>query len=86
MTLYHITLQVALRKDILDPAGRAVCSSLNNMGISAQDVRIGKNITLSLAAENADEAETCAHKMAEKLLVNAVMEDYTLTVTPAFSG
>lgn len=81
MSQYNLTLLVALRKDILDPAGRAVAGSLNSLGFTTENVRIGKYITLSVEAENRSDAETKAHEMAKKLLVNEVMEDYTITIS-----
>ncbi|NQY82285.1 MAG: phosphoribosylformylglycinamidine synthase subunit PurS [Alphaproteobacteria bacterium] len=82
MTEYRIAVQVSLRPDILDPAGRAAEKSLQSMGFAARDARIGKTITLTLDAADAAEAEAKAEQMADQLLANPVMENCSITVTP----
>ena len=68
-------------KESLDPQGKAVLSGLGNLGIKTiEDVRIGKNITLSIEASNEAEAKAIAGEAADKLLANAVMEEYTVTI------
>ena len=68
-------------KELLDPQGKAVLSGLGNLGIKTiHDVRIGKNITLSIEAADESEAKTIAGEAADKLLANAVMEEYTITI------
>ena len=68
-------------KELLDPQGKAVLSGLGNLGITnIGDVRIGKNITLSIEAANADEAKSVAGEAAAKLLANPVMEEYTIEI------
>ena len=68
-------------KELLDPQGKAVLSGLGNLGIKTiDDVRIGKNITLSIEAADEAEAKSIAGEAADKLLANAVMEEYTITI------
>jgi phosphoribosylformylglycinamidine synthase len=45
-----------------------------------EDVRIGKHITLQVNAASADEARNIADEAAKKLLSNAVMEYYEISV------
>ena len=67
--------------ELLDPQGKAVNSSLHNLGLNAiQDVRIGKHITLSVEAESKDEAKTIADQACQKMLCNAVMEKYSIVI------
>jgi phosphoribosylformylglycinamidine synthase len=69
-------------KEILDPQGKAVLGGLANLGIkSINDVRIGKNIQLNIDASSAEEARSIASEAAEKLLANAVMEDFEITIS-----
>ena len=68
-------------KELLDPQGKAVNSSLHNLGLSqVQDARIGKHISLKIEASNEAEAKKIAEDACKKLLVNPVMEDFDFTV------
>jgi phosphoribosylformylglycinamidine synthase len=69
---------------LLDPQGKAVLGGLANLGLSAiQDVRVGKNITVQVMADSADQAKALARTAAEKLLANPVMEYFELECRPA---
>ncbi len=79
---YTAHINVMPLKDLLDPQGKAVNSSLHNLGMSGvQDVRIGKHITLSIEADSKDAAEAMANDACTKLLANPVMEQFEVTVT-----
>lgn len=68
-------------KDLLDPQGKAVLGGLSNLGLTGvADVRIGKNISMQIDAATADEAKAIAEEAAKKLLANAVMEQYEISV------
>jgi phosphoribosylformylglycinamidine synthase len=68
-------------KELLDPQGKAVLDGLANLRIkNVADVRIGKNIQLKLEADSAEAAKLIAEEAAQKLLANAVMEDYTIEI------
>ncbi len=68
-------------KELLDPQGKAVNESLHNLGIQTiQNVRIGKHITLFIEATSKEETYTIADEATKKMLYNAVMENYTITV------
>ena len=73
-----------LKPEILDPAGQAVGNALPSLGFAApQSLRIGKHVALTLDAEDADQAEQQATKIAETLLANPVIEDFRVrAVTP----
>ncbi len=69
-------------KELLDPQGKAVLGGLANLGIkSINDVRIGKNIQLTIEALSVEEARSVAQDAAQKLLANAVMEDFEITIS-----
>lgn len=69
-------------KGLLDPQGKAVHQGLNKIGLSAvQDVRIGKRIFLEVSAQSEEEAKEIAEKACKSVLVNAVMEGYTIEVS-----
>jgi phosphoribosylformylglycinamidine synthase len=68
-------------KELLDPQGKAVKGGLESLGLNGiEDVRIGKNITLQIDAENPDEAKQIAEDASKKLLANPVMEYFEINV------
>ena len=72
---YTVQIKVMPLKELLDPQGKAVMGGLQNLGLSGvEDVRVGKNITLQLNANSADEAKKLAEEASKKLLANPVME------------
>ena len=49
-------------KELLDPQGKAVMSGLKNLGLNkVNDVRIGKNITLRIDADNEEQDAEYSH-------------------------
>lgn len=79
---YTAHINIMPLKELLDPQGKAVNTSLHNLGISqVHDVRIGKHITLSIDAPGKDEAQKLAENACKKLLANPVMEKFDCTIT-----
>ena len=79
--MYTAKVKVMPLKELLDPQGKAVMGGLSNLGLSEiKDVRIGKNIELQVEAESKEAAKKIAETAAEKLLANAVMEMFTVTI------
>lgn len=78
---YTVQVKVMPLKELLDPQGKAVMGGLGNLGLNAiSDVRIGKNITLQVDANNENEAIGLAEEAAKKLLANPVMEYFEIAV------
>ena len=78
---YTIEVKVMPLKDLLDPQGKAVMGTLDNLGLKAvKDVRIGKNILLEVEAESEEEAIKQASEASSKLLANPVMEFFEVAV------
>lgn len=78
---FTIAINVMPLKDLLDPQGKAVLAGLHNLGLkNTEDVRIGKRITLQIAAASEQEATAIATEAAEKLLANQVMEQFEISV------
>jgi phosphoribosylformylglycinamidine synthase len=79
---YAAHINVMPLKELLDPQGKAVSTSLAGLGIEGiQDVRIGKHILLHVEAANAEEAKAIATNACQKLLVNRVMESFEVSIT-----
>jgi phosphoribosylformylglycinamidine synthase len=75
MMNYTVQIKVMPLKELLDPQGKAVIGGLQNLGLAGiEDVRIGKNITLQVNADSADQAKQLAEEASKKLLANPVME------------
>lgn len=64
---------------LLDPQGKTVSASLKNLGMNEMsNVRIGKHISLEIDANSAEEAQEKANDACKRLLVNEIMEFYTI--------
>ena len=69
-----VRILVQLKPGVLDPQGKAVEQGLHGLGFDAEHVRVGRLIEMDLPTANAQEAETRAQAMCDRLLVNPVME------------
>lgn len=79
---YTAHINVMPLKELLDPQGKAVNSSLHNLGLSeVQDVRIGKHITLHVEAADKAAAEAAVTAACKKLLANPVTESFEFSIT-----
>lgn len=79
--LSKIIVNVNLKSEILDPQGKAVYGALIRQGLNELiDVRQGKQFVLTLNDEvTPDLLENIEH-LAQNLLSNPVIEDYTIEV------
>jgi phosphoribosylformylglycinamidine synthase subunit PurS len=74
---YRATIHVTLRPSVLDPAGVAVRSGLQQLGhTNVTNVRIGKYIELELDASNETVAREQVDKLCDQMLANPVIEVY----------
>ncbi len=79
MPAYSVVVDVMLKPEILDPAGQAVANALPALGLgSTSFLRIGKHVELQLEAEDEAGALAKATSMAEVLLANPVIEDFSV--------
>ncbi len=78
---FNVQVTVMPLKELLDPQGKAVMTGLGNLGFrNVADVRIGKNISLQIEADSADQARQIAEEASRKLLANPVMEYFEIHV------
>jgi phosphoribosylformylglycinamidine synthase PurS subunit len=71
-----IVVEVMLKPEILDPQGGAVLAALPRLGMTGvRSVRQGKRFELEIEGE--PDAEQI-HRIADGLLSNPVIEDYTV--------
>ena len=77
----RVVVDVMLKPEILDPQGRAVQGALGRLGLSGvTDVRQGKQFVIELEGELEGERYDLMHKLAEELLSNPVIENYSMRV------
>ena len=68
---------VTLKKDVLDPQGKVVENTLQNIGMdNLKSVRQGKYFEIDIEDEDPNKAEKKVDDMCKKLLANLVIEDY----------
>ena len=76
-----VRVQVMLRRDVLDPQGKAIGHALHTLGFgTVGEVRAGKVIELELAESDPKRARAAAEEMARKLLANTVIESFRVAV------
>src|SRR5579862_82818 len=79
--IFSVQVKVMPLKELLDPQGKAVIGGLQNLGLkNINDVRIGKNISLQIEAEDESQAKQIAEEASKKLLANPVMEYFEIAV------
>ncbi len=75
-------VNVYLKEGVLDPQGKAAHHALGSLGFdNVSDVRIGKQIILTLQATDREAAEAEVKEMTETLLANTVIEDYSIEIS-----
>ncbi len=80
---YDAQVYVTLRPSVLDPAGTAVCSSIQHLGYdTVEQVRIGKYVEVSLTATDEADARQQLDQICDRLLANPVIEVYRFELTP----
>jgi len=84
MAKYIASIKIMPHKELLDPQGKTVARNLKNIDIhTVQDVRIGKQIEMTLEAKDRQEAEQITDQACKKLLANLIMEHYEFSIEPA---
>jgi phosphoribosylformylglycinamidine synthase len=74
-------VNIFLKEGVLDPQGKAIHHALDAMNFEGvEDVRMGKQIVLKLSSTNEADARAEVEKMAEDILANTVIEDYTIEI------
>ena len=76
----RVAVDVMLKREILDPQGQAVEWALPALGFAGvSDVRVGKHVELTVVDGDGEQA---ARRMAEALLANPVIEEFSVRVLP----
>ena len=73
------SVTVTLKKDVLDPQGKVVQNTLQNLGMdNLKSVRQGKYFELEINDKDQAQAEKKVDDMCKKLLANLIIEDYKI--------
>ena len=74
------SIKVTLKKDVLDPQGKVVKQTLQNMGMDTiKNLRQGKYFEIEIDENNEDKAKSKIEAMCKKLLVNLIIEDFKIS-------
>tara|TARA_Y100000991_G_scaffold157315_1_gene119928 strand:- start:206 stop:454 length:249 start_codon:yes stop_codon:yes gene_type:complete len=74
-------VNISLKDGVLDPQGRAISHSLNDLGFNeVSDVRVGKQILLEIDESDPARLRQRVARMCETLLSNTVIEDYSIVI------
>ena len=79
----RVVVDVMLKPEILDPQGRAVQGALGRLGLTGvTNVRQGKQFVIDVEGDLEGDRYDLMHTLAEELLSNPVIENYTMRVEP----
>ena len=71
------SVTVNLKKDVLDPQGKVVENTLQNMGMNTlKSLRQGKYFEIEISENDEKKARILIDEMCKKLLVNLIIENY----------
>tara|TARA_E500000178_G_C16870241_1_gene684005 strand:+ start:781 stop:1020 length:240 start_codon:yes stop_codon:yes gene_type:complete len=75
------SVTVTLKKDVLDPQGKVVQNTLQNLGMSdLKNIRQGKYFEIEIEENDRNEAKKKVDDMCKKLLANLIIEDYKINI------
>ena len=73
------SVTVTLKKDVLDPQGKVVQNTLQNLGMNnLRSIRQGKYFEIETTDTDSKNAENKIDEMCKKLLANLTIEDYKI--------
>ena len=73
------SVTVTLKKDVLDPQGKVVQNTLQNLGMdNLKNIRQGKYFEIETSDTDSKKAEKKIDEMCKKLLANLIIEDYKI--------
>jgi len=74
-----VSVVITLKKDVLDPQGKIIHQTLNNMGFdNINEVRQGKYFEIDIKENDKKKTEEKVESICKKLLANLVIEDFKI--------
>ncbi len=80
MTAYTATVTVQLKHGVLDPEAETTQQALERLGFELDALRSADRFEVDLDAESPEAAADRVDEMAERLLANPTIHDYTVAV------
>ena len=75
-----VAVTITLKKDVLDPQGKVVLQTLQNMGMKTlSNIRQGKYFEIEIEETNQEIVKKDVDSMCKKLLANLIIEDYKVS-------
>jgi len=85
--LFKARVLVSLRPSVLDPAGEATRAAAERLGVEGvRKLRIGKAIEVDLEAVDRADAQAKLDLLADRLLANPVIENWSVDLTEVAGG
>ena len=77
MSQFLVKVFIRLRPSVLDPAGEAIKSAANKLGVDGiNSLRIGKLIETEIEASHENELKEKIELLCDRFFANNVIEDY----------
>ena len=74
-----ISAIITLKKDVLDPQGKVIQQTLDDMGFNnVNEIRQGKYFEINVKEDDPLKAKEIVEDMCKKLLANLVIENYKI--------
>ncbi len=74
------SVTVTLKKDVLDPQGKVVQQTLQNMGMDTlKNLRQGKYFEIEIDENDEKKAKIKVNEMCKKLLANLIIENFNIS-------
>jgi len=74
-----VSVIITLKKDVLDPQGKVIHQTLDNMGFdNINEVRQGKYFEINTKENDKKKATEKVEEMCKKLLANLIIENYKI--------
>ena len=74
------SVTVTLKKDVLDPQGKVIQQTLQDMGVKTlKELRQGKYFEIEVSENDEKKAKDQVDEMCKKLLVNLIIEDFKIS-------
>jgi len=80
MTAFTATVEVRLKRGVLDPEAETTARALERLGFELDELRSADRFEVDMEADSADAARERATEMAERLLANPTIHDYDVSV------
>ena len=81
MDQFSVKVFIRLRPSVLDPAGEAIKSASNKLGVEGiKSLRIGKMIEVKIESETEKDVREKIDLLCDRLFANTVIEDYEYSI------